>query len=395
MVQSTYSGAMTDRSTPIALAGLAALAVAMGIGRFAFTPILPMMQLDSGLDITRGSWLASANYAGYLAGGLSAARLHMSAQRALRLSLIAVGLATLAMALSRHFAAWLALRFVAGMASAWVLVVASSWCLEQFQSGAPPARRPVLSATLFAGVGVGIALAGALCAALSISNATSTSAWIALGILALAGSAAIWNSFGPGTGVPAWSTASSEAWGPEALRMIACYGAFGFGYIIPATFLSAMAREATADPAMNGWSWPAFGAAAAASTFAAAALRRRFSDRAVWIFSHIVMAAGVVAPLAVRGLAGVVLCALLVGATFMVVTMAGLQEARRIAGPRTRSLIAAMTSAFAVGQIAGPLAVSALSPPGAGFGASLLIAALLLVASAAALVPRTSPRSSP
>jgi len=43
----------------------------MGIGRFAFTPILPMMQLDAGLDIDRGGWLASANYAGYLAGGLS------------------------------------------------------------------------------------------------------------------------------------------------------------------------------------------------------------------------------------------------------------------------------------------------------------------------------------
>jgi predicted MFS family arabinose efflux permease len=386
---------MTDRSTPIALAGLAALAVAMGIGRFAFTPILPMMQLDSGLDITRGGWLASANYAGYLAGGLSAARLRMSAQRAIRLSLAAVGLATLAMGLSRHLAAWLALRFVAGTASAWVLVVACAWCLEQFQSGAPPERRTVLSATLFAGVGVGIALAGALCAALSLSNATSASAWIALGIVALVASATIWNSFGPNSSVAAWGAQSSEPWSPEALRMIACYGAFGFGYIVPATFLSAMAREATADPAMYVWSWPAFGAAAAASTFAAAALRRRFCDRPIWIFGHIVMAAGVVVPLAVHGLAGVVLCALLVGSTFMVVTMAGLQEARRIAGPRARSLIAAMTSAFAVGQIAGPLAVSALASPGAGFAPSLLIAALLLVASAAALVPRNSPRSSP
>ena len=52
----------------VALAGLVALAVAMGIGRFAFTPILPMMQHDRGLSVTAGSWLASANYLGYLAG---------------------------------------------------------------------------------------------------------------------------------------------------------------------------------------------------------------------------------------------------------------------------------------------------------------------------------------
>src|SRR5262245_50155557 len=45
----------------IAAAGLIALAVGMGIGRFAFTPILPMMQRDAGLSIAHGAWLASAN----------------------------------------------------------------------------------------------------------------------------------------------------------------------------------------------------------------------------------------------------------------------------------------------------------------------------------------------
>ena len=54
----------------IALAGLAALAVAMGIGRFAFTPILPMMLHDGVVDLQRGSWLASTNYIGYLVGAV-------------------------------------------------------------------------------------------------------------------------------------------------------------------------------------------------------------------------------------------------------------------------------------------------------------------------------------
>ena len=55
---------------PLPLAGLLALAVAMGIGRFAFTPVLPMMQADLGLSLAQGSWLASANYLGYLLGAL-------------------------------------------------------------------------------------------------------------------------------------------------------------------------------------------------------------------------------------------------------------------------------------------------------------------------------------
>ena len=58
----------------VAFAGLAALAVAMGIGRFAFTPLLPMMQDDAGVSLAQGGYLASANYLGYLAGALWAMR---------------------------------------------------------------------------------------------------------------------------------------------------------------------------------------------------------------------------------------------------------------------------------------------------------------------------------
>src|SRR5689334_6203841 len=55
---------------PIALAGLVALAVAMGIGRFAFTPLLPMMLNDGVVDLPTASWLASANYFGYMLGAI-------------------------------------------------------------------------------------------------------------------------------------------------------------------------------------------------------------------------------------------------------------------------------------------------------------------------------------
>ena len=48
----------------VALAGAAALAIAMGIGRFAFTPLLPMMLADGVIDLPGASWLASANYLG-------------------------------------------------------------------------------------------------------------------------------------------------------------------------------------------------------------------------------------------------------------------------------------------------------------------------------------------
>ncbi|CAM5196001.1 hypothetical protein CDEN61S_03534 [Castellaniella denitrificans] len=72
---------------PLPLAGLLALAVAMGIGRFAFTPVLPMMQADLGLSLAQGSWLASANYLGYLLGALLVTHLSWSPATLLRLGL--------------------------------------------------------------------------------------------------------------------------------------------------------------------------------------------------------------------------------------------------------------------------------------------------------------------
>src|SRR5467141_1341683 len=104
-------------ASSVALAGLAALAVAMGIGRFAFTPILPMMQIDAGLSVAAGGWLASANYVGSLLGALAAMALRVAAPTAIRGGLVTIGLATLAMGFAQHLAAWIVLRVCAGMAT--------------------------------------------------------------------------------------------------------------------------------------------------------------------------------------------------------------------------------------------------------------------------------------
>jgi predicted MFS family arabinose efflux permease len=382
---------MPARIPSIAMAGMVALAVAMGIGRFAFTPILPEMQHDDGLSLAAAGWLAASNYVGYLAGALAAVRLASGATRAVRGGLVAVSAATLAMGFTGNLAAWLALRFVAGAASACVLVFAAAWCLERFQSHATPREQSLRGATLFAGVGVGIAFAGIACNVLARAGGHAATAWIALGIAALAATGGVWHVFADShAAAPKPEAMPASSWSAQRLRLVACYGAFGFGYIIPATFIAAMTREleAAADPAARGWAWPLFGAAAAASTFAAAALRRHFADRSIWAASHLVMAAGVVTPLVWGGLAGYMVSALLVGGTFMVATMVGIQEARRVAGAEARALIAAMTAAFAVGQIAGPVFVAALAATGNRYDVPLATAAALLVASAVALLLR-------
>ena len=112
----------------VSLAGMLSLAAAMGIGRFAFTPVLPLMIRDGHLQVAAGGWLAAANYLGYLVGAVAAARVAASASRLTWLSLAGIAITTGAMTL--HAAtSWLALRFVAGACSAGVFVATSVWCL--------------------------------------------------------------------------------------------------------------------------------------------------------------------------------------------------------------------------------------------------------------------------
>jgi len=372
----------TTAATPsaAAAAGLMALAVAMGIGRFAFTPILPLMQEDAALTTAQAGWLAAANYLGYFLGALWATAQPARSAFAIRAALLAIGLATIGMGLAGGFAGWLALRAIAGVASAWALIHVSAWCLERLAS-------PLLAGAVYSGVGCGIALAGGLCLALMRLDWGSAQAWVGLGALSLAVTALVWPMLGPDAAAPPAVRAprARPTWTADRVRLVACYGTFGFGYIIPATFVPVMAQRVIQDPAVFGWAWPVFGLAAAASTLCVAPLGRRLGHRRTWAFAAAAMAAGLAAPVLARGLAAVVACAAVVGGTFMVITMAGMQEARRVGGDQAAVLMGAMTAAFAAGQVIGPLSVSFFVGRQDEFSAALVLASGLLMASAIAL----------
>ncbi|HEX5961666.1 MAG TPA: YbfB/YjiJ family MFS transporter [Rhodanobacteraceae bacterium] len=377
--------ARVDAATPhvvaVAGAGLVALAVAMGIGRFAFTPILPMMEADAGLTLRAAGWLAAANYLGYLLGALCAARLPRA--WAIRGSLLLIAVVTFAMGVTRVFALQLLLRFVAGVASAWVLVHVSVWSLEHLHAHG----RGDASGVVYAGVGVGIAGAGLLCMGLMAGRVDSMHSWQVFGVVSLLSTAAIWLAFrGDARQAQAARPATRGVrWNRDRVRVALCYAALGFGYIIPATFLPAMAHRYITDPFVFGLAWPVFGAAAALSTWIAARWLRTVDNRRLWAGAYVLMAIGVGLPAVWPGLPAILAAALLVGGTFMVVTMAGLREARAVAPEASTAFIAAVTAAFAFTQVLGPVAVSAVVHLRHGFAAALLAATLVLLLAAASL----------
>ncbi|KGD93315.1 MFS transporter permease [Achromobacter sp. RTa] len=377
------TSSVPDSRSPAALAWPAALALAaaMGIGRFAFTPVWPSMAQEAGLSLAQGGWLASANYAGYLLGALAAIAWPIRRLRgALAASLLAVALLTLAMPFWHGMAAWCALRLAAGYASASAFICVAAW--RPAPAGDP--REAGASAVTYAGVGAGIALTGLACLALAARGARADTLWIALGGLALALSAAAWTGLRRQAAPvpPRAATAPAAGLPPAMPRLALHYGVFGVGYIVPATFLPAMAKETIPDPAVFGWAWPLFGLAAAISCLLVPRLGRGRDDRQVWRGAQALMALGMLAVAIWHHIAAVILAAVLVGGTFMVITQAGMLAARRGAGAAAPRAAAIMTAAFAAGQILGPLLASWAAGWGAGLPQVLGGSAALLALSA-------------
>ena len=371
----------------IALTGFVALVFAMGVGRFAFTPLLPMMLTEGQVSIADGGLLASVHFLGYAMGAMLAVYLRSSPGTELFASLVAIGVATLAMAVTESFAVWMLARWIAGLCSAFVLIVVSNHIVQQLAK----ARQTGLQGWVFAGVGSGIALVGLLTLGLMTSGLSSRIGWQICGAATLAAAAMLsllHVQLQPSRSQPGHQSATRS---PLDWTRIVPYGAMGAGYIIPATYLPVMAQQAVSSPLMFGWSWPVFGTAAAVSTLIAARLGRRMSNREVWMTSQLVMATGLMLPALWPHIATVVLAGICVGGTFMVITMAGMKEAHRIAGDGgARRLIAAMTAAFAFGQMVAPVLAGWVYESTNSFSYPLILASILLIATAVPLARRTA-----
>lgn len=355
----------------VCVAAMVALAVAMGVGRFAFTPLFPLMVRDGLLGGEAGALIAASNYLGYLVGALVAARIRVQPAMLVALGLIGTVAATAAVGWVASVPVWVALRFVAGVLSAWTLVATSAWGLGWLAR----LGRPHLAGTVFAGVGLGIAGAGLFCLVVAGPGVPSLGMWVQLagwaGIATLFPLLVVWHR--PAAAAPAALPAGQAAPQPPARTagLVACYTLFGFGYILPATYLPALARQLVDDPQVFGLAWPLFGLAAAVSTIVVSWGLQAANRLRVWAASHLLMAAGVLLPSVWASLASVTIAALLVGGTFMVITMLAMQEARARAEAHATAVLGRMTAGFALGQLLGPLASAAMGRFTADFSTAL------------------------
>ncbi|MFD5123025.1 YbfB/YjiJ family MFS transporter [Streptomyces sp. NPDC058385] len=357
----------------------------MGVGRFVYTPILPLMHAQVGLSAGAGANLATANYVGYLAGALAGTLLPRLVRSAalLRGSMLALVVSLAAMPLTQSTTLWLLLRLGAGVFSALIFVIAASSLLSHLRDH--PAHLPGWA---FGGVGAGIALSGLLVLLLRMVG-TWRAAWWASAALAAALTLVAWGLRPEPAPRPASSTSGTQARmsGPRTHRwfstLFASYTLEGIGYIIAGTFLVAAIGQ-TSPGWIGSGAWVLVGLAAIPSSALWAGLGRRWSRPDLLLAALCVQAVGIALPALVGGVAAALISAVLFGSTFIGVSTLALAAGAHLRFPRA---VALLTAGYSVGQILGPLVATPLLHH--GYHRALILASVVvLTAALAALVLR-------
>lgn len=370
---------MNKRALSLSIGGLLAMAAAVGVGRFVYTPILPPMVEALSLTKSQAGLIASANFLGYLAGAiLAAVRLPGSRRFWLLASLAATAICLIGMGLTTAMPIFLALRFVAGAASAFALIFSSALVIDRLSANGNGA----LSAVHFAGVGTGIAVSAAIVALLLHAGAAWTMLWFASAVLAGVASLAVVWLVPPDERIAQTAQAmASTSLSADFVALLLAYGLFGFGYVITATFIVDMVRGTPTLAHLEPYVWVLFGLSAAPSVALWTGLGRRWGVLRLYAAACLVEAAGVATSALWLHPASIVISAVFVGGTFMGLTALGL-VATRSGGGDPRGRIALMTVSFGFGQILGPAFAGYVYDATGSLAMPLLVAVATLVLAA-------------
>lgn len=361
-------------------AGIMSLILTLGIARFAYTPLLPLMQQQAGLGMDQGGWLAATNYMGYLSGALIASLISdlVLKDRLYRIGLMVAVLTTLAMGLTTDILLWSVLRFFSGLSSAAGLLLGSglilNWLIRHN-------HRSELGIH-FSGVGLGIA-ACALAVELMTHWLSWREQWL---LLSLVGTLLL---------IPAWlwlprpDTTAYTRSGKEMIDappsrlfmrlFMAFYFCAGVGYVISATFIVAIVDRQPGLEGQGTWVFLVIGLAAAPACILWDLIARRIGEINALIIACVFQVLGIMLPMLGDNLILALSGAALFGGTFIGIVSLVLTMAGRYYPTRPAKIMGKMTLSYGVAQIIGPAITGWLSRSSGSYVGGLYMAAGVMV----------------
>jgi len=379
---------MNKQTFQYLIGGIFTLVIAMGIGRFSYTVILPYMQETFAFSRATAGFLATSNYLGYLVGALVAGRLQLADKRIpfLQIALVMSILTTAFMGFTDTIMVWYVLRFISGVMSAFIFVVAASLVLDQLAR----IGKAHLSGLFYSGVGMGIALSAIIVSPIhAIFNWNGT--WIALALFCIILFIFIIIFIQPVTSSAQQkgSTAKASPKAPPAIWMkwlIIAYSLEGLGYIVTGTFIVSIAEESTSFHGDAAFVWFVVGVAAIPSCIVWSKLAQRYGYVRTLLISMLFQGLGIVLPAFATNTITLYISAFIFGATFMGITTVATTLARQISPVNSHQILGYLTAGYALGQMIGPSLAGALANYTNSYQYALFGATAVIVVGALCLI---------
>ena len=367
---------MNRQHAGVLFGGILLLVVAMGISRFAFTPLLPFMRVDEGLSFQEAGWLASSNYVGYFVGALGAGFIYRRKKGFLLSNVLLNVVSIIGMGLTHSFELWIVLRFIAGVTSGFIFVLTSSIIMDYL------AKHLLTrwSGYAFSGIGIGIAISG-LCVPFIETRFLWEGTWIGLGLLSttfIVLTLLLWRHIVVQDSERVAKTADTNIWRGFMPWLIIAYGLEGLGYIITGTFLVDIIYNIENLRGYASYSWVVVGIAAAPSAPFWMAMMSRFKPIHVMFVAYILQVFGIALPVLSQTVWSVLLSAFLYGCTFVGIVTLATGYGRQLFPRQSGAVVSILTTFYAIGQIIGPVIASRLEDHFNTFKAPLVFASSIV-----------------
>ncbi|TCZ80256.1 YbfB/YjiJ family MFS transporter [Paenibacillus albiflavus] len=373
---------MRSQTIRTLIGGILSLFIAMGIGRFAYTVVLPFMQEAYQFSDATAGYLATSNYLGYFVGAIVAAKLNMEKKRILYLRivlLLSIGTTAL-MGLTGVFSIWYFLRFISGALSAFVFVLASSIVLDQLAREG----KSHLSGILYAGVGLGIMISSIIVAPLH-QLTSSDGTWIGLALLAFILMIFVWFFIRPSRSSFRAEVQSTpvihnlptppKKWIPW---LAIAYSLEGLGYIVTGTFIVLIAQTSSSFHGDATMVWMIVGIVAAPSCIIWSKIAQKLGYVKSLIVSMVVQAIGILLPAIAESSVFIYASAILFGFTFMGITTVTTTLIRQMVPMNSSRIIGFFTTGYAFGQMLGPSLAGILANLTSSYRLALIGAAVVV-----------------
>ena len=361
-------------------AGIFSLVLAVGVARFAYTPLLPLMQQQAGLGVAAAGWLAAINYAGYLSGALIASRISslVLKDRLYRIGMVLAIVSTLMMGLSTNVVVWALSRYVAGLTSAAAMLLSTGLIMHWL------VRHNLRSEMGIHFAGVGLGIAGCAAAVMLFSPwldwREQWFAFTALGCVLLV-PALRWLPPPDTSGLTtSGQKLQDKPPSPLYLRVfMAVYFCTGFGYVVSVTFIVAIVNQLPGLDGRGNLAFLAIGVGAAPACIVWDLVARRTGDLNALIVAAVLQIVGILLPVLVPGLWAAMLGSLLFGGTFIGMVSLVLSMAGRYYPSMPAKMMGKMTLSYGVAQIIGPAITGMIGAKFGTYNAGLYVAAGVMV----------------